>query len=294
MANLIVEIANRHYKHVKRRVRDARRLRSAQVVLISAPKSGRTWVRTLLSRLYQRRHDLPERELLDFDNFRRADPAIPAILFSHEAGLLAVADADGPARAALGEKKIVLLARNPIDVGVSRYFHIVHRAQDDRKRRVRELSMFEFMLADEFGLPAIVGWMNGWWRQVRRLPARHLMHYETLRAAPAETLTALLRFLEQSFSAEEIAEAVEFARFENLAKREAEGFFAGRRLAAADAGNRDSFKVRRGKVGGYREYFDAEQCERLESWVARHLDRELAAPRSHASDVPAPQLRITS
>ena len=146
MAHLIVEVASRRYKARKHRLRDARRLPSAQVVLLSAPKSGRTWLRALLSRLYQQRYGMPERELLDFDNYRRRNLAIPAFLFSHEARLLSGAEADGPALRQIRAKKLVLLARNPIDVAVSWYFHLLHRTWDDRRRRVRAMSMFEFML----------------------------------------------------------------------------------------------------------------------------------------------------
>jgi hypothetical protein len=273
MAYLIVEVASRHYKERKRRLRDARRLPHAQVVLLSAPKSGRTWLRALLSRLYQQRHDLPERELLDFDNYCRLNPAIPAFLFSHEAGLLS-----GASPRQLSGKKLVLLARNPIDVAVSWYFHLLHRTWDDRRRRVRAMPMFEFMLAGDLGLPTVVPRMNGWWRQIRALPARHLIHYEALRARPEETLAGLLQFLGEDFSPRAIDDAVEFARFENLAKKELHGFFAGRRIAATDPGNPDSFKVRRGRVGGYREYFDAQQCAQLEAWVSARLDPELVGP----------------
>ena len=121
--------------------------------------------------------------------------------------------------------------------------------------------------------------MNGWWRQIRALPARHLIHYEALRARPGETLGRLLQFLGEDFALREIDDAVEFARFENLARKEAQGFFSGRRIAATDPGNPDSFKVRRGKVGGYREYFGAEEAAQLEAWVETRLDPELDSAR---------------
>src|SRR5262245_14879252 len=274
MAHLLVEVASRHYKARKHRLRDARRLPRAQVVGLSAPKSGRTWLRALLSRLYQQRYGMPERELLEFDNYSRLNSAIPAFLFSHEAQLLAGVERGGAALQRIGAKKLVLLARNPIDVAVSWYFHLLHRTWDDRRRRVRAISMFDFML-DDLGLPTVVPRMNGWWRQIRPLPARHLIHYEALRARPGQALGQLLQFLGEGFSLREIDDAVEFARFENLARKEAQGFFAGRRIAATDPSNPDSFKVRRGKVDGYRDYFDAGQCAHLESWVAARLDPEL-------------------
>ena len=60
-----------------------RKLRLADCVIVSFGKSGRTWMRVMLSRFYQVKHDLPRRHLLEFDNLNRKNPAIPRVLFSH-------------------------------------------------------------------------------------------------------------------------------------------------------------------------------------------------------------------
>jgi hypothetical protein len=49
-------------------------------------------------------------------------------------------------------------------------------------------------------------------------------------------------------------EALEFSRFENMQKLEAAGAFDSNILHPGDVRDPESFKVRRGKVGGYREY----------------------------------------
>jgi len=56
-------------------------------------------------------------------------------------------------------------------------------------------------------------------------------------------------------------EALEFSRFENMQKLEAAGVFDSKILHPGDAHDPESFKVRRGKVGGYREYLSAEDLE---------------------------------
>ena len=53
-------------------------------------------------------------------------------------------------------------------------------------------------------------------------------------------------------------EALEFSRFENMQKLEAAGAFDSNILHPGDVRDPESFKVRRGKVGGYREYLSAE------------------------------------
>ena len=47
---------------------DWRKLRLADAVVVSFGKSGRTWLRVLLSRVYQLQHGLGERAVIGFDN----------------------------------------------------------------------------------------------------------------------------------------------------------------------------------------------------------------------------------
>ena len=60
------------------------KLQLADCVVVSFGKSGRTWLRVLLSRFYQLKHDLPEHSLIGFDNLHRKNPAIPRIFFTHD------------------------------------------------------------------------------------------------------------------------------------------------------------------------------------------------------------------
>jgi hypothetical protein len=64
---------------------------------------------------------------------------------------------------------------------------------------------------------------------------------------------------------------VEWASFDNLRKLEVSGFFkqGGMRLRNRD--DETTFKVRRGKVGGFRDYFTPEQVAELEEIVATRL-----------------------
>ena len=76
---------------------------------------------------------------------------------------------------------------------------------------------------------------------------------------------------------EQVAEAVEYARYENMKKLEEKSVFrlAGGRMQPGDKNNPDSFKVRRAKVGGYRDDFDAHQVEELEALVRENILPEL-------------------
>ncbi len=116
------------------------------------------------------------------------------------------------------------------------------------------------MLRDErFGVLAIVNTMNAWIDEFSRRDNFTLIRYEALRASPAEHFRDLLAMLGESTpDMTMFDEALEFSRFENMQKLEAAGAFDSKILHPGDVRDPESFKVRRGKVGGYREYLSAE------------------------------------
>jgi hypothetical protein len=67
--------------------------------------------------------------------------------------------------------------------------------------------------------------------------------------------------------------SVEFASFDNLRELEARRAFrwSGKRMAPGDKADPDSYKVRRAKVGGYRDYFDEDQVRQINSYVQAKL-----------------------
>jgi len=123
------------------------------------------------------------------------------------------------------------------------------------------------------GLPRVVQYFNDWAASRTEVGELLLVRYEDMREDPARELGRILEFTGTPGTPESIAAAVEFAAYDNMKKLETEGFFrnAGARVKAGDAGNPQSFKVRRAKVGGYRDYFDDAQCAALDNML-RQLD----------------------
>src|SRR5690349_8380302 len=68
---------------LKRDLRDAAWLSEADAVVVSFPKSGRTFVRAMLARVYQRRFGIDERGLLEFPTLKHAPAEAPRVLFTH-------------------------------------------------------------------------------------------------------------------------------------------------------------------------------------------------------------------
>ena len=251
-----------------------RRLRAADIVIVSFGKSGRTWLRVMLSRLYQVKHGLSQRHLLGFDNLNSMNRAIPKIFLTHD-NYIKDYTGNFDNKSDFYGHKVVLLARDPRDVAVSQYFQWNYRMKPNKKVLNKypgvgeDVSTFDFVMNRDAGLPKIIDFMNLWASERERLKGFFLLRYEDLRSKPEETLKALLEFIGTPGTEEEIREAVEFSSYENMKKMEQKKTFwlRGGRMVPQDRANPNTYKVRRAKVGGYRDYFDDAQVEQIEALV---------------------------
>jgi len=248
-----------------------RRLQRADWVFVSWGKSGRTWLRVMLSRAYQLKAGLSEDKLLEFDNFRKLDKSLPAVFFTHNNYLGDYTGVFEP-QAQFKGKRIVLLVRDPLDVAVSQYFQWKFRMRPNKKfinaypPHGADIDIWEFVISKEYGVPRIVDFLNGWARAIPALRDVLIVRYEDVRADPARELAKILDFTGTPVTANEVKAAVEFASYDNMKQMEQTKFFrsGGTRVKPGDKNNPQSFKVRKGKVGGYRDYFTDEQCDKLE------------------------------
>jgi len=260
------------YTAWKRHRRDRRMLAAADAVIVSFPKSGRTWVRAMLSRLCQIEWDLPETALLEFDNLHARDPRIPRVLFTHDVDAMVPASRLPADKSHYAGKPVTLLARHPADIAVSRHFHLKHRSRDQARRRLAEAPLAEFVWSEYGGLPAIVKFLNQWAEAARGHPEFSLQRYEDFIADPKAALAALAQNLKIPADAAAVEDAVAFASFQNLKKKEAEGFFDNDRLRPRKTGEAGSFKVRSGKAGGWSAQFEPDEAARIADYIARNLD----------------------
>ncbi len=240
----------------------ATELSGGTAIIVSIPKSGRTWLRAFICAYFCKRFGFeftlrPE---------RYCQSGIPRLIFSHDLfehrtkgdlwdrlrGKYLVP------RRELSRATIILLARDPRDCFVSLYLQITRR-DPHAPSELRQKTVSEMLRDERFGVLAIVNTMNAWIDEFSRRDNFTLIRYEALRASPAEHFRDLLAMLGES--APDMAmfdEALEFSRFENMQKLEAAGAFDSKILHPGDVRDPESFKVRRGKVGGYREYLSVE------------------------------------
>jgi hypothetical protein len=102
----------------------------------------------------------------------------------------------------------------------------------------------------------------------------HIVRYEDMRIRTSEVLDGVLRFFNALATAAELEDAVSFSSIENMRKMEAKRTFwlSGSCMVARDKSNPNSYKVRKAKVGGYRDYFDENQIVSLEAMVDERLN----------------------
>jgi hypothetical protein len=275
---------------------EAKKLARADCVVVSFGKSGRTWLRVMLSRFYQLRHGLAERHLLNFDNLHLRNHAIPKILFTHDNY---TKDYTGHANSKIDYygKKVVLLVRHPADVAVSQYHQWRYRMRPNKlplnayPERGEAVSLAEFVIERPAGLGKVIDFMNGWACEMPRLPQLLVVRYEDMRTHPEQMLGQILAFIGAPGAEAEIREAVAFASFENMRLLEQRGTFwrSGDLMRPRNRDNPQSYKVRRGKVGGYRDDFNTEQLAKIEARIRQQLSPVFAyaAPANSAQAVSA-------
>ena len=254
------------------------KLQKSDCVIVSYGKSGRTWLRVMLSRFYQLKHDLPVNSLIVFDNLHAKNPDIPRIFFTHD-NYLKDFTGNADSKKDYYQKKVVLLVRDPRDVVVSQYFQWKHRMRPWKKRLNRypahgsDINEYQFAIDQDVGLPKIIEFFNLWADEAGKIDQLLVVRYEDMRKNTAQVLGQILDFIGSPASPGELQDVVDFASMENMKKMEQERTFwlSGSRMVPGDRKNPDSYKVRRGKVGGFSDYFDEDQVETIEQLLQQTL-----------------------
>jgi Sulfotransferase domain len=243
----------------------ARELSGADAVVISIPKSGRTWTRTFLNAYFAYKNG----KQFSIDVVDRGEAGVPRIIFSHDRfehrtkgnawdrvrGKYLIPDRS------LRHARIVLLVRDPRDAFVS-YFVQVTRRNPATPPEIKALPIHELLRHPQFGIAAMVEVMNGWLEEFGDRSDFSIARYEELRADPPRGFHQLLRAIgEKEIDDTVFGPALDFSDFRNMQKLEAAGEFRSKILQPRNPDDLETFKVRQGKVGGFREYLSVEDQE---------------------------------
>lgn len=231
-----------------------RERKTAEYLLLSLTNCGRTWLRVMLGRAMQLAYGIESVNLHDLFAFSERNPNLPSIKPMHEKY--------GQFGNTYQQHKVILLVRDPRDALVSRYY---------QHQKILPPDLNQYVLAGE-DLSAYIQFYNDWQNYQDTAQAFLCVRYEDLKRDTLEELSRVVDFLELAIPPAILAEAIDFAAFNNMKKLEAEGSPDVR--AGVLQGHRSPAqrKVRKGKVGGYREDLSAEAIDFLDRTISRELN----------------------
>jgi len=258
---------------------EKKKLEAADAAIVSFGKSGRTWVRVMLWRYFAHRNGYASEGISAFNEFRDRHPDVPVLFFTHDNYLKDWFGHDRKAEI-YRDLPTVLLVRDPRDTAVSQFFQWKHR-MEPRKKVINDYplpddtSVHDFIAGAQAGLPKIIGFMNDWADAAPRMKKLLVVRYEDLRADTKKELGRIVTFLGQQPTDADLEDAVTFASIDNMRRMETENAKKAGGQRSMKPGNADdpsSFKVRRGKVGGWRDYVTDEQADALDRLVRDTLN----------------------
>ncbi len=224
--------------------------RITDVYILSFPKSGRTWLRVLIGKTLAQLFSVDEKEILNTFQLTRSHP-IPVIQFNHDGTDLQYARSCqnlDSYKKRYREKKIILLVREPRDLVVSNYF------QATKRENAFKGDISEFIRDPRYGIKKILKFYDNWIDYNFGIKDMLVIRYEDLYEDPIQKLEEILEFIGiEGITNQIINEAVEFSSFSNMKKLEQGGFFNQNSMLPGNQKDQKSYKVRKGKIGGYVE-----------------------------------------
>lgn len=171
--------------------------RRTDVYLISFPRSGRTWLRTMMGTALCKHFELAIATPEKIADLWKSQPDIPVIRLSHP-------DIRLPHPHKFTHKKVILLVRNPLDIGVSHYHY--RQREEELVNRVSR-SVHE-----------VVTSYNKWASFMVDHSSCLVVKYEDLLTQPKTCLQDIFRFIDlpQICEGNTVSETVEACSFENL------------------------------------------------------------------------------
>ena len=248
-------------------LRNLKRRREADAFLLSFPKTGRTWVRVMLAQMLAVHYGRPEvAERAPLPRIE-AGPGAPSIVVRHDGNPHKCTPAEivGHRREYAG-CRVMLLVRDPRDAIVSNYFQVT------RRDHWFDGDIGTYLRWPRGSLDSMLRYYDVWARE-RHVPAAFLLlRYEDLRRDTAAVLGRIAEFLGLRDVAPATLETViAHSSFDAMRRRESGRAADGSPLAPGAAGDPESFKARKGRVGGYREYLSSADVD----WMNARIDATL-------------------
>lgn len=241
-----------------------------EIYVVSYPKCGRTWLRIMLQRCLE----LQQLSLQCFNDKSLVGIAGgPVIRFEHDQGNWVPAplrtDQLSFRATKYQKKKVLLMVRDPRDILVSSWHHLKYR------ERIYQRGLPVFIRDDLVGIRKIIAFTN-MWIENSHIPSNFsLLSYEAMHSNPVSSLSKVLEFMEIDVEQQFLHTAVEDSSFDRMQRMELRGSLREPWMKPGARKLKESMKVRRGKVGGYRDELRQEDIEFLNKVIKSELSAEL-------------------
>lgn len=267
------KIFSRLPQFLKRKPMAALNSSSRESYIIGYPKSGNTWLRVMLGKYVQlligRDQNLP---MPLFDSFVDLDPRVPLIQVTHgplewtnqTAADLTLDNVVFPYR----PFRVVLLVRSIPDILVSLFWQEKTRSQPPYWGTISD-----FIRDPVLGVKKAIAFYRLWYEGRDTPRDLVLMRYEDLRYRTDEEFQKLLEFFHIPVVEKYMTDAVAYSNFDNMRNLELNNMKSGE-LVYRSSGysvfgtgdvekTTEAFHVRKGQVGGFREYLSEADVEYL-------------------------------
>lgn len=242
------------------------KMQMSDALLLSYPKSGRTWLRMALGVCLAEKYGLRPEDPTDLSALARWSGDVPTIRPTHDGRPhLARPHELRQRKYAYIGTRIVFLVRDPRDAVIS--LHYQHRYRDGQD--VGDLE--DWVRTGAGGLPTAVEFLNSWERNLKLAREVVLVSYEGMQRDLGAVLSEVCSFVGVTPTQGTIDKVVERSSFDRMRALEAEGGAREERLQARDVEDARTYKTRAGKVGGYVGEVSAETRAWMDRYVRDHL-----------------------
>lgn len=169
--------------------------------------------------------------------------------------------------------KVVYVARDPRDIAVSSYHHARLFVVFDFGGTFKEF--WNLFVNDRFPMTPFLDHVKEAWN-LRHHPNMLFLFYEEITKDMKTTIKRVADFLGKEVTEAQMARLCDHLSFESFKKNKAVNYEDLREFGMM---TKDEVFIRKGKAGGWRDYFDEEMTQQAEKWLEDNLkDTDLRFP----------------
>ena len=250
------------------------------IYIISYPKCGSTWLRFIIGKAIEYHYSIRTDNPMDTKKLtllcQSRSIEVPCIKGTHDGvikwTILEKMESD---KTKYRDKKVIFLVRDPRDVLVSSYYQKKKRRVVSNRMKGKKAyngSIDDLIEDANEGVRSITTFYNIWANSKNTPRDFMLLRYEDMQNDTYAEIRKVFDFFDMKNIPEGvIRRAIEFCSFENMRKMERDRVIPSERLLPGNPDDLESYKTRKGKVGGYKEEMSKESIEKMNKIIQDEL-----------------------